>query len=94
MEMAGKPILEPPESKGKPKTVADLRAEFSEHRLPESVYTVFQRGVEFQLSGQRLEALEEYGKLRQIPRLSGEPFNLADVSLTLQHNIRLLSDED
>lgn len=94
MELAGKPILEPPESEGKLKTVIDLRVELGEYKIPESVYMVFQRGVEFQLGGQHQDALQEYGKLREIPRSGGGTFDLAEVSLTLKHNLRLLSVED
>ena len=94
MELAGKPTLEPPESERTPKTVIDLRAELGEYKIPASVYTVFQKGVEFQLSDKRQEALEEYGKLRQIPRAGGGTFDLAEKSLTLQHNVRLLLEED
>ncbi len=91
MEMAGIPGLEPPEVEYEPKTVADLIGEIP--GLPDSVYTVFQRGVELQLGGQSQGALQEYGKLRQIPRSSGETFDLAEKSSTLRHNLRLLLGE-
>ena len=91
MEVAGNPFLQPPRGEKEPKTVVDLKNEVP--GLPESVYRVFQRGVDLHTTGRRKEALTEYEKLREIPRSSGGHFDLTDVSDTLRHNIRLVKDE-
>jgi tripartite-type tricarboxylate transporter receptor subunit TctC len=91
MEVAGSPFLQPPKGENEPKTVADLMSEVP--RLPKSVYTVFQRGVDLHVAGKHKEALAEYGKLQMIPRSGGKHFDLTDVSETLRYNIRLVKDE-
>lgn len=89
MEKPGNSYTEPPESRNQPKTIVDLRQEFRD-RLPNSVYSTFQRGVSHQLSGRYDLARIEYGKLERIPRRDGSTFNLRAVSKTLQHNWDLL----
>lgn len=89
-EMAGPPGKGPPKDDDEPRTVADLRAEFRGLQVPESIYTVFGKGAQHQLRGQDQDAWQEYTKLRRIPRRSGGTFDLARVSRTLRHNLRLL----
>jgi hypothetical protein len=89
LELAGSPSLAPGEGDDEPKTVADLKREF-QGRVSENICQVFGRGVQHQLEGRDGEAQQEYEKLRQIPRASGDVFDLASVSETLRHNLRLL----
>jgi len=91
METAGNPFLQPPRGENEPKTVVDLKNEVP--GLPKSVYRVFQQGVELHTTGRRREALAEYRRLQRIPLSSGGHFDLAKVSKTLRHNIRLVKDK-
>jgi len=91
MEVAGNPFLQPPRGEKEPKTVVDLKNEVP--GLPESVYTVFQRGVDLHTTGRRKEALTEYRKLQRIPQSGGGHFDLTSVSETLRYNVRLVKDE-
>jgi hypothetical protein len=93
MEPAGDPDLIIRRAKNEPKTLKDLKVEFGE-RLPNGVYAVFKRGVDYQLQGQRQLARQEYDKLERIPRRSGGTFNLTRVSKTIQHNINLLGQSE
>jgi hypothetical protein len=89
LEMAGPPYVGPLDREDEPKTVADLQREF-QGRVSEGICQVFGRGVEHHLRGHIQEARREYNILRRIPLASGGAFDLASVSETFQHNLRLL----
>jgi hypothetical protein len=90
--MAGVPDVDPLDREDEPRTVADLQREF-QGEVAEDIRQVFGKGVEYQLQGREREAQREYAKLRQIPRTSGDDFDLATVSETFRHNLRLLGKE-
>ena len=72
------------------RTVGDLRAEFQDKKIPDSVYRIFQKAVQYHLDADYDKAERGYRKLKEIPRKSGGTFDLTRISTTLQHNMNQL----
>jgi len=91
MQLAGPPSTDADSDEDSLCSVSGLRLE-TRNRLPESMYHVFEQGVQFQLDGQPDHARAAYDKLRHWPLRGGGTFDLSKECRGLRKNLRLLDN--